>query len=352
MKRINMILIAVLILAIFPCTGASAKDGNIGSSPEHKNTTDWLFIEPPSLEVQYGSFVSTIESRVNDFQNLNSEFPLSPGERNRNVPQNFQPTNNERRYQQLSPAVTREEPSEGVPPEMRSRSFLDEQYITQQNTSYYQSCVTPYANAVTSYLKENSLDDKYEIYEAALSWTWVSDETLNGVDEKWLTPTEFLEKTPTYSGNPDYGEPVSDCEEQANTLSSLLITSGEYNESTVRVAIGKVDFGNVSGGHAWVEVYENGEWFPLDPTEGPYYDDENCSIVSADVSEINYDEYLDSTYPAAKVWYYYNNKYFMEVGKQNENVPVFWNEQPESYPEKQNEDAQAFQNKQLENYPD
>jgi len=352
MKRINMILIAVLILAIFPCTGASAKDGNIGSSPEHKNTTDWLFIEPPSLEVQYGSFVSTIESRVNDFQNLNSEFPLSPGERNRNVPQNFQPTNNERRYQQLSPAVTREEPSEGVPPEMRSRSFLDEQYITQQNTSYYQSCVTPYANAVTSYLKETSLDDKYEIYEAALSWTWVSDETLNGVDEKWLTPTEFLEKTPTYSGNPDYGEPVSDCEEQANTLASLLITSGEYNESTVRVAIGKVDFGNVSGGHAWVEVYENGEWFPLDPTEGPYYDDENCSIVSADVSGINYDEYLESTYPAAKVWYYYNNKYFMEVGKQNENVPVFWNEQPESYPEKQNGDAQAFQNKQLENYPD
>lgn len=337
MKKINMILIAVLILAIFPCTGVSAKEGNIGSCLEYRNTQDWLFVEPQNLEDQYCSFVSTVESRVNEFQNLNSKLPLSPGEGNRNMPQNFQPTYqptyNEGKHQQLPSTVTREESSEGMPPDMRSRSFLDEQYITQQNTSYYQSCVTPYADAVTSYLEENDLDDKYEIYKATLSWTWVSDETLNGVDEKWLTPTEFLEETPTYSSNPDYGEPVSDCEEQANTLASLLIASGEYNESTVRVAIGKVDFGNVSGGHAWVEVYEDGKWFPLDPTEGPYYDDDNCSIVSADISEVDYDEYLESTYPAVKVWYYYNNKYFMEVGKQNENVPVFWNEQPESYPD-------------------
>lgn len=333
MRIINVTFIAVLILAIVLCTGANARDGNIGSGLEYRNTPYWLFVEPQNLEVQYCSFVSTVESEVNEFQNLNSKLLLSPGEGNRNMPQNFQPTYNEGRPQQLSPTVAREEPLEGIPPDMRSRSFLDEQYITQQNTSYYQSFVTPYADAVTSYLEENDLDDKYEIYKAALSWTWVSDETLNSVDEKWLTPTEFLEETPTYSSNPDYGEPVSDCEEQANTLASLLIASGEYNESTVRVAIGKVDFGNVSGGHAWVEVYEDGEWFPLDPTEGSYYDDDNCSIVSVDISEIDYEEYLENTYPAVKVWYYYNDKYFMEVGKQNGDVPVFWNEQPESYPD-------------------
>jgi len=333
MRRINVTFIAVLILAILLCTGASAKYGDIVSGPEYRNTPYWLFVEPQDLEIQYCSFVGAVENEVNEFQNLNSKLPMSPGEGNRNTPQNFQPTYNEGRHQQLSPAVAREEPLEGIPPDMRSRSFLDEQYITQQNTSHYQSCVTPYADAVTSYLEEHDLDDKYEIYEAALSWTWVSDETLNGVDEKWLTPTEFLEETPTYSSNPDYGEPVSDCEEQANTLASLLIASGEYNESTVRVAIGKVDFGNVSGGHAWVEVYQDGEWFPLDPTEGPYYDDDNSSIVSVDVSEIDYEEYLENIYPAVKVWYYYNDKYFMEVGKQNGDVPVFWNEQPESYPD-------------------
>lgn len=350
MKRSNMILIAVLILAIFPCTGVSATEGNIGSDSEYRNTLDWLFVEPQNLEVQYCSFVSTVESRANEFQNFNSKLPLSHGQGN--MPKNFRSTNNEGRHQQLSPTVSREETSEGIPPDMRSRSFLDEQYVTQQNTSYYQSCVTPDADAVTSYLEENNLDDKYEIYEAALSWTWVSDETLNGVDEKWLTPTEFLEETPTYSSNPDYGEPVSDCEEQANTLASLLIASGEYNESIVRVAIGKVDFGNVSGGHAWVEVYENGEWFPLDPTEGPYYDDDNCSTVSVDVSEIDYDEYLESTYPAVKVWYYYNDKYFMEVGTQNGDIPASWNEQPERYSGKQNEDVPVFWNEQPKSYPD
>jgi hypothetical protein len=240
MRKINLILIAVLILAIFPCAGVSAKNGDIGSGPEYGNTPNWLFVEPQNLD-QYCSFAGSVESKVNEFQNLNSKLPLFTGEGNRNMPQNFQPTYNEGRHQQLPPAVARGEPSEGIPPDMRSRSFLDEQYITQQNISYYQSCVTPYADAVTSYLEENGLDDKYEIYEAALSWTWVSDETLNGVDEKWLTPTEFLEETPAYSSNPDYGKPVSDCEEQANTLASLLIASGEYNESTVRVAIGKVD---------------------------------------------------------------------------------------------------------------
>lgn len=352
MRKINLILTAALILAIFLCTGASSRNVEIGSCPEYRNTQDWLFVEPQNLEVQYCSLLSTVESGVNEFQNLNSKFSLSYGERNRNMPQNFQSTYNEGRHQQLPQAVAREGPSEGIPPDMRSRSFLDEQYITQQNTSYYQSCVTPYADAVTSYLEENDLDDKYKIYEAALSWTWVSDETLNGVDEKWLTPTEFLEETPDYSSNPDYGEPVSDCEEQANTLASLLIASGEYNESTVRVAIGKVDLGNASGGHAWVEVYEDGEWFPLDPTEGPYYDDDNCSIVSADVSEIDYDEYLESTYPAVKVWYYYNDKYFMEIGMQNGDIPVSWNEQTERYSGKQNGDVPAFWSEQPESYPD
>jgi len=330
MRKISIILLTVLILATFVCTGESVESGASGNISEYENISGRLFIETLNPEVQCFSLISTIESKINQVQSWNSKFTQS-GEGNRNMPQNFQPTFKRGRPEQLPPAFTRNEPVENGIPDRKFNSFLEEQTLRQENKSYYQSYVTPYADAISSYLEENDLDDKYEIYEAALLWTWVSDETLNGIEEKWLTPTEFLEKTPTYSGNPDYGEPVSDCEEQANTLASLLIASEEYDESTVRVAVGKVDFGNVSGGHAWVEVYEDGEWFPLDPTDGPYYDDESCELVSADTSEIDYDKYLSSTYPAVEVWYYYNNEYFMDTGTQNGDAPVSWNKEPESY---------------------
>ena len=147
--------------------------------------------------------------------------------------------------QQLPPALSREKPvRKGISDREELNNFMEEHTLQQedmtpnyQTTSNYQGYVTqgyvtPDAETVNSYLQENSLDDKYEIYEAALSWAWVSDETLNNAEEKWLTPTEFLGQTPAYSSNPVYGEPVSDCEEQAIALASLLIASEEYNEST------------------------------------------------------------------------------------------------------------------------
>jgi len=207
------------------------------------------------------------------------------------------------------------------------------QSFQQEEGAYYQAYVTPDSNAVKNYLEENELDEKYEIYEAAFSWTWVSDEALHGAEEKWLTPAEFLEETPDYAENPVSGEPVSDCEEQAHALASLLIASGEYNESSVRVAIGEVNFGEASGGHAWVEVYEDGAWFPLDATGGPYYDDESSELLSVDVSEIDYEEYRDSSYPVVEVWYYYNNEYFVDLGTQRGDAPISWQKLPESYQE-------------------
>ena len=214
--------------------------------------------------------------------------------------QNRHPAFSRERPQQLPPALSREKPvRKGISDREELNNFMEEHTLQQedmtpnyQTTSNYQGYVTqgyvtqgyvtqgyvtPDAETVNSYLQENSLDDKYEIYEAALSWAWVSDETLNNAEEKWLTPTEFLEETPAYSNDPVPGEPASDCEEQANALASLLIASEEYNESTVRVAIGKIDFEDVSGGHSWVEVYEDGGWFPLDLTDGPYYDDESSN---------------------------------------------------------------------------
>lgn len=330
MKRIGIVLLAVLILTVLPCIGSSIE--NCGSVSGYVNTSGRLVIESIDPEAHYFALMNSIESKVTQVQSLNSRFFQPTRERYGNSPQNVQPSFRGERPEKLPSELSRKEPMErGIPERRFNDSFLEKETLQQQNKSYYQSYVTPYADSVESYLEENDLDDKYEIYEAALSWTWVSDETLNGVEEKWFTPTEFLEETPTYSTNPDYGNPVSDCEEQANTLVSLLIASGEYNESTARVAVGKVDFGNTSGGHAWVEVCENGEWFPLDPTYGSYYDDESCELVSVDTSDIDYDEYLTSKYPAVEVWYYYNNKYFTEVGNGNGNAPVSWNKAPESY---------------------
>lgn len=258
-------------------------------------------------------------------------FPSSPGG-NDNMPQN---NRSDDRGSVQHPFFERGSPADM---ELLDRddlnSFLKKQsqnWNFQEDGSYYQSYVTPDDKAVSTYLEENGLDSKYEIYEAALSWVWVSDETLNGMEEKWLTPAEFLEDTPDYSENPVSGEQASDCEEQANTLASLLIASGEYNESSVRVAIGEVDFGDVSGGHAWVEVCEDGSWFPLDATAGPYYDDYSSKLVEVDTSKIDYEEYKDSTYPVVEVWYYYNNEYFIDMETQNGNAPVSWQKLPESY---------------------
>jgi len=357
MKKIAMFLLAAFLLAGSVCACESLDAGNFGinreavegfyestfstvpsSEPIASDMTSYSSIKSRISGSRYFNLMDIIESTGNTVGNWNWKFDLPA--RGANMMQNRQPMvqNNQPafsrdRSEQLPPAMIREDPvRKGIPDREDLNMFMQEQQLQSTDvTSNYQTYVTPDAEAVESYLAENDLDDKYEIYKAALSWTWVSDETLNDEEEQWLTPTEFLEETPAYSSNPVYGEPASDCEEQANTLASLLIASGEYNESTVRVAIGKVDFGDVSGGHAWVEVYEDGEWFPLDPTDGPYYDDDSSELIPADSSDVDYDQYSDCTYPAVEIWYYYNNEYFIDLGTQIENAPVSWNNIPKTY---------------------
>lgn len=334
MTKIGIILLTAFIMAASVC---ACENLETGSSE--------LSIGSRISESRYFSFTDIIVTKNYivenlDLENLDLELGL-PARQTDNV-ENRQPAvqNNQLVFRrespkQMPPAFSREESvRKGIPDREELDKFMENQSLQYENvtsTSNYQMYVTPNAEAVESYLEENDLDDKYEIYDAALSWTWVSDETLNGEEEKWLIPTEFLEETPSYSSNPVYGEPASDCEEQANTLASLLIASGEYNESTVRVAIGKVDFGEVSGGHAWVEVYEDDEWFPLDPTDGPYYDDDSSELIPANSSEVDYYEYRDSTYPVVEIWYYYNDEYFIDLGTQSGNAPVSWNNIPENY---------------------
>ncbi|MDY9925803.1 transglutaminase-like domain-containing protein [Methanosarcina sp.] len=360
MKKIAIILLAVFILAVSVCACESLETGNSGTSRETccitsiYETISGSFTSSELIADSITSYCSSIESRISESRylnlidifenksyavgNWNLEFSLPAREvdmmQNRQlIVQNNQPVFRRKRPERLLSVPTREEPvRRGIPDRNELNNFMEEQPLQRKNiTSNYQTYVTPDSEAVNSYIEENGLHDKYGIYKAALSWTWVSDETLNNAEEKWLTPTEFLEETPDYSSNPVYGEPASDCEEQANCLASLLIASEEYNESTVRVAIGKVDFGDVSDGHAWVEVYEDGEWFPLDPTDGPYYSDESSELMSANASGIDYEKYSSNIYPAVEIWYYYNNEYFIDSGTKIGNAPVSWNKKPESY---------------------
>ncbi|ETA68481.1 hypothetical protein MettiDRAFT_1952 [Methanolobus tindarius DSM 2278] len=195
-----------------------------------------------------------------------------------------------------------------------------------------QEYVTPYADAVQKYLKDEDLDDADEIYETAVSWIWVSDNTLNDQPDGWLTPTEFLQDTPDFDSNPMPGEIVSDCTEQANTLASLLIGSGEYDEETLRVVMGQVTSSNINGGHAWVEVYEDGEWFPVDATVGPYYDDDLGEVIYPDnYQDIDFDYFRNENYSVIEIWYYYNNEYILDVSSGTGDVPDNWYSVPSGY---------------------
>ena len=192
--------------------------------------------------------------------------------------------------------------------------------VPEGKRSRYQAFITPDAPAVASFASSLPSDPK-EIYYEAVRWTWVSEETLNGVQEKWLKPQEFLSDTPTYSSNPTPGSPVSDCSEQANALVSLSRAKG-VSAKDVRAVLGLVDFSGEVGGHVWVEYRKDGEWIALDPTSGPYWDDEEGEWVDSRGIAFNY--FANHEYPALEIWGYYNDAYYWDPRTGEGNPPQEW----------------------------
>jgi len=201
--------------------------------------------------------------------------------------------------------------------------------LVEVSPSFYQSFITPDEPVIKNLSQGLS---KLELYKKVTSFSWVSDSLLNGASEKWLLPKEFLVETPKYKTNPLPGEPVSDCSEQANTLVSMLRSIG-VSPDEVRVVLGKVNFAGNIGGHAWVEIKENGKWMVLDPTFGPYWDETKQMKIERE--ELPYDYFKYHPYPIVEVWYYYNDKYFVEAGKKwfsdqktpsLKQPPLFWKE--------------------------
>ncbi len=129
--------------------------------------------------------------------------------------------------------------------------------------SPYQLYVTPENEYIIEYAEQFSTIE--EFYDESLEWVWISDTDLNGEDEMWLSPEEFLSETADYSTNPT-GLIASDCEEQANTLVSLLLASGLYENDEVRVVLGKVDFDGTIARHLFFKLYEVDWWLYVEET--------------------------------------------------------------------------------------
>jgi len=179
--------------------------------------------------------------------------------------------------------------------------------------------VTPEDQAIKALAAQ--ISGPRDAYEIAVQWIYVSEQKLNHAADKWLTPHEFLANTPHYPSNPLQGEEVSDCEEQANTLVSLIRADGIQPEE-VRVALGEVTFNDVETGHAWVELLTNGQWVALDPSWGPYWEGKARKLIWR--RGIPFDYYASHTYPVHQVWAYYSDIYYLDQRDGSGNAPASW----------------------------
>jgi hypothetical protein len=189
--------------------------------------------------------------------------------------------------------------------------------------SDYQKYVTPDNLVLNNYISTNSIYTSQQAYNTAVSWIWVSDETLHKKSEHWLLPQQFIQDTPNDPDNPSPGDMVSDCESQAYTLVSILEAIG-ISKANVRVVVGEVDFQGEIGGHAWVQIYLNNEWMELEATSGPFYDDEEQELVQN--SGFSYSYFKNHPYPVEEYWAFFNDRYYYNPhnNRKSPDLPTYW----------------------------
>ena len=228
---------------------------------------------------------------------------------------------NQQKLQLLRSEVTQELKSFKMEKIIQRRDLvLRKENFTQ--ISDYQKYVTPNNPAVKTYQTFNGLTTAEKIYAAAVEWTWVSDQTLHGRSEWWLYPSQFIQDTPTDPDNPVTGM-ASDCESQAYTLVSILEALGTQ-KSNVRVVVGEVNFSGEIGGHVWVQLYENGEWFELEATSGPFWDDDDQKLVNNNGFLFSY--FKTHPYPVVEYWAFFNDQYYYnpDNNKKSPGLPAHW----------------------------
>jgi len=189
--------------------------------------------------------------------------------------------------------------------------------------SNYQKYVTPNDPVVTQYLVSNSIATNQQAYSSAVQWIWVSDQILHNKPEHWMLPSAFIQDTPNDPDNPLPGSIVSDCESQAYTLVSILESIG-ISKTDVRVVVGEVNFSGEIGGHAWVQIYQNNQWFELEPTSGPFWDEEDNKLVNNVGFPFNY--FKTHPYPVVEYWAFFNDAFYYNPNNQvkSPDLPSYW----------------------------
>ena len=173
------------------------------------------------------------------------------------------------------------------------------------------------ATVKTTASRAGSIENAYKL---AVGWAYVSDQRINGVTEEWMSPHDFLTKTPYYRNSPLPGKIAGDCEEQANTLASLIRALGVPAEG-VRVVLGKASSVDDGKGHVWVELWDGRQWMALDPSSGPYWNDETERFVLR--QGVPFDYFASHTYPL-RVLAYYNDIYYLDAVSGSGNAPDWW----------------------------
>jgi hypothetical protein len=90
----------------------------------------------------------------------------------------------------------------------------------------------------------------------------------------------------------------------------------------VRVAVGEVLFNDKEIGHVWVELFVDKQWLVLDPTCGPYWDNETGKLVHRKGLPFNY--YASHDYPILQAWVYYNDIYYLDTIASSKDAPSSW----------------------------
>ena len=181
------------------------------------------------------------------------------------------------------------------------------------------SYITPEDTAIKSLASHS--DSIEDIYSISFNWIYVSEQRLHNIPERWLFPNEFLVDTPRYPDSPVPGIPASDCEEQANSMVSLFRAWG-VPAADIRVVLGSINQVDPRKGHAWVEIFIDGQWLPLDPNNGPYWDDARERLIER--KTIPFDYYINHEYPVVAVHFYYNDIYYLDLEDDSGNAPVSW----------------------------
>ncbi len=199
------------------------------------------------------------------------------------------------------------------PIRMTKENLVSILYDMEQNINPFKRFVAINTTGVKLATANHSTVEKAYDY-AASDVIYMSDKFQYGVADKWISGETVISDTPK---NNIIKKKAGDCEDKAFLLVSMLRSLGVPPEE-VRVGMGKVLVNGATFGHAWVEIYKNGRWLPLESTSGSVYN-EQYGIIVHNVP-LPYEWFSTYKYPANTIYAYGNDVYFTSFVTNTTNV--------------------------------